>query len=119
MSRLIDKFKNEKEKKKLEEELISKVGKEVLKQKKENYAENTKSEKKENSELGDMIKEFLKSYSDSKKGSRMVRLQDENYKLLVKLKVHNIQLSEFVNFAIKYTTLSSDYSDIIKLMKKG
>lgn len=64
-----------------------------------------------------LVNNFLDQYPSSKKESRMIRLQESNYNILVKLKVHNIKLSDFVNFAIHFTTKSPDYARILKLLK--
>lgn len=64
-----------------------------------------------------LVNNFLDQYPSSKKESRMIRLQESNYNILVKLKVHNIKLSDFVNFAINFTTKSPDYARILKLLK--
>lgn len=64
-----------------------------------------------------LVSNFLENYPSSKKESRMIRLQESNYNTLVKLKVHNIKLSDFVNFAINYTTKSPEYARILKLLK--
>lgn len=68
-------------------------------------------------DLEQLVNSFLDHYPSSKKQSRMIRLQESNYNTLVKLKVYNIKLSDFVNFAIRFTTKSPDYARILKLLK--
>lgn len=70
------------------------------------------------SELEAFVAKFKESYKHLEKENRMISLQKKNYRSLIKLKVDRVAMSEFVNFAITFTLNSSNYKDIIKLLKK-
>lgn len=68
-------------------------------------------------ELTAFLEAFKKTYKQSEKDNRMLRIQRKNYKELVKLKVDNIAISEFVNFAISFTLKSNHFDAIVKQLK--
>lgn len=68
-------------------------------------------------ELASFLEAFKQSYKQSEKDNRMLRIQRKNYKELVKLKVDNIAISEFVNFAIAFALKSKRFETIIKQLK--
>lgn len=70
-----------------------------------------------NDELLVFLEAFKKTYKQSEKDNRMLRIQRKNYKELVKLKVDNIAISEFVNFAISFTLKSNHFDAIVKQLK--
>ena len=81
--------------------------------------QNDDSDRKENpvDDLEKFIEDYLDEYSKSEKSSRMIRIQEEHFDVLAKLKVHNISISKFVNFAIHSTLKSEQYKKIIKIIK--
>ena len=81
--------------------------------------QNDDSDRKEKpvDDLEKFIENYLDEYSKSEKSSRMIRIQEEHFDALAKLKVHNISISKFVNFAIHSTLKSEQYKKIIKIIK--
>lgn len=120
---LIDKFKESGKNAELQEELKAKLSNKknvpVVEKKiaeKIEIVENANEE-----EVGDdlelFVKEFFSSYPKIDKKSRLIRIQYDNFEALAKLKIHNISISEFVNFAICNTLKSEEYKKIIKIIK--
>jgi len=69
-------------------------------------------------ELEAFINSFKKSYKQSVKENRMLRLQQKNYEKLLKLKLGKVSISQFVNFAIAYSLNSKHYKHIVKLLNQ-
>lgn len=67
-------------------------------------------------ELDAFIRSFKKSYKQSVKENRMLRIQTKNYEKLIKLKLGKVDISKFVNFAIAYSLNSKQYNHIVKLL---
>lgn len=112
---LIDKLKNTEESAKLKSEVI----KETIKQESKDSDQNITNSKFDENSINDFVIGFLKNYDKSKKQSRMIRLQDDNFEELVQLKIHNISISKFVNLAIHKTLKSKDFKQILKSLNNN
>ena len=64
------------------------------------------------------IKNYKKSYNQSAKENRMLRMQQKNYEKLLKLKLGKVNISKFVNFAVAFTLNSKHYKHIVKLLNQ-
>ncbi|MBT2621313.1 hypothetical protein [Chryseobacterium sp. ISL-6] len=69
-------------------------------------------------ELLSIISEFVQTYKDSDKTSRMIRIQDVQYRKLVSLRADGISVSRFISFAVHFTLKSKDYDTIINILKQ-
>lgn len=120
---LIDKFKKKENTDVLHAELKAKVLKEEKDTDTKVITEDLKKHLPDSEEAVDnldlFIEDFLTEYAKSDKTSRMVRIQEKNFDALAKLKVHNISISQFVNFAIHSTFKSKQYKKIIKTIIKN
>lgn len=116
---LIDKFKSTEKKKEIPKEAqIKGVKDNAISQAKENSKQTgEQAEKSEDDKLEKAIFAFKDSYAKSDKTSRMIRLQEDNFEMLAKLKAHNIGISEFLNFSIYITSKSEQYQKMIKIFK--
>lgn len=69
-------------------------------------------------ELLSVINEFVQTYKESDKTSRMIRVQDTQYRKLVSLRADGISVSRFISFAVHFTLKSKDYDTIINILKQ-
>lgn len=69
-------------------------------------------------ELLSVITEFVQTYKERDKTSRMIRIQDSQYRELVSLRADGISVSRFISFAVHFTLKSKDYDTIINILKQ-
>lgn len=68
-------------------------------------------------DLESIINDFIATYKQSDKTSRMIRIQDAHYRKLVALRADGISVSEFISFAVHFTLKSKDYDTMINHLK--
>lgn len=73
---------------------------------------------KSDNELLSIIRDFMATYKESNKTSRMIRIQDSHYRELVGLRADGISVSEFISFAVHFALKSKDYDTIINQLKQ-
>ncbi|WP_312299257.1 hypothetical protein [Chryseobacterium sp.] len=78
----------------------------------------TESKHLTDNDLLSVINEFVQTYKESDKTSRMIRVQDTQYRKLVSLRADGISVSRFISFAVHLTLESKDYDTIINHLKQ-
>ncbi|MDC8102632.1 hypothetical protein [Chryseobacterium rhizosphaerae] len=78
----------------------------------------TESKRLTDNDLLSVINEFVQTYKESDKTSRMIRVQDTQYRKLVSLRADGISVSRFISFAVHLTLESKDYDTIINHLKQ-
>ncbi|REC60440.1 hypothetical protein DRF65_20470 [Chryseobacterium pennae] len=78
----------------------------------------TESKRLTDNDLLSVINEFVQTYKESDKTSRMIRVQDTQYRKLVSLRADGISVSRFISFAVHLTLESKDYDTIMNHLKQ-
>lgn len=64
------------------------------------------------------VREANNDYKSKERKDRLISIQEDFYRQMHKLKIHNVSMSKFVNVAIKHLIKSEDYNKIVQTLKK-